>query len=54
MKRYSVQLAHIGLMLFIVTLAIVDKIQQPVGGVSEMFCKRVEKPCYTFEYEVNK
>lgn len=53
MKRYSVQLAHVGLMLFIVALAVVDKIEQPVGGVSELFCKRPEKPCTTFEYEVN-
>lgn len=35
-------------------LAAFDKIQQPVGGVSELFCKRPEKPCTTFEYEVNK
>lgn len=28
------------------------KIEQPVGGVSEQFCKRPERPCTAFSYEV--
>jgi hypothetical protein len=28
------------------------EIEQPVGGVSDQFCKRPEHPCTAFNYEV--
>jgi hypothetical protein len=28
------------------------EIEQPVGGVSDQFCKRPERPCTAFTYEV--
>lgn len=28
------------------------KFEQPVGGVSDQFCKRPDRPCTAFNYEV--
>lgn len=52
--RFIYPAAICSLAMFIGVLALITRIEQPVGHVSDVFCKRAEKPCYTFEYEVNK
>ncbi|MNC10288.1 hypothetical protein D3C87_970400 [compost metagenome] len=51
MRKIALSLAMCCAMIIGVAQAMWD-LEQPVGGVSDQFCKRPERPCTAFNYEV--
>lgn len=51
MRKIALSLTMCCAMIIGVAQAMWD-LEQPVGGVSDQFCKRPERPCTAFTYEV--
>lgn len=51
MKKYLLTMSICCACVIGVAQAMLE-LEKPVGGVSDTFCKRVEKPCVSYSYEV--